>query len=448
MRETRVSVVGLGKLGACMAAAIASKGFEVVGIDVNPKNVELLNEGRAPILEPGLQSLISRYRSQLTATLDMQAAVHGSEITFFVVPTPSEEDGSFSIRFAVEAAQAAGKALATKMGYHLFVLTSTVLPGSSEHSVLPALEASSGKRAGTDFGFCYSPEFIALGSVIRDFLNPDFVLIGESDNRAGELLEKFMKAVCENDPPVKRMSFVNAELTKIAVNTFVTTKITFANMLAALCEELPGADVDVVTGALGHDSRIGRRYLRGGLGYGGPCFPRDNRALSFVARRAGQATILPDATDELNRGLASRLVDRVMRYVQPGTLVGILGLSYKPGSNVVEESQAIYLAGRLAGAGARVVAYDPVALENAKSVLGPRIEYATSVADVLGAADVVVAANPDPVFASIRATDFGARPGRVTVIDCWRFLADALSEAPEISYVPLGIGGGNHAEIA
>ena len=152
--------------------------------------------------------------------------------------------------------------------------------------MLPILERESGKKAGKDFGLCYSPEFIALGSIIRDFLNPDFTLLGEFDERCGAHLEEVYKRVMGPDTPCARMSLENAELTKISVNTYVTTKITFANMLAEMCEKLPGGNVDVVTNALGLDSRIGRKYLTGSIGYGGPCFPRDNVALSFMAPAA------------------------------------------------------------------------------------------------------------------------------------------------------------------
>jgi UDPglucose 6-dehydrogenase len=176
-----------------------------------------------------------------------------------------------------------GKALARKNSYHLVVLSSTVMPGATE-KIRQMLEQTSGKRCGEEFGFCYNPEFIALGSVIRDMLNPDMLLIGESDERAGQILAGIYGNVCKSKPVVARMNFVNAELTKLSVNTYVTTKISYANMLAEICEKLPGADADVVTSALGLDSRIGRKYLKGALGYGGPCFPRDNVAFAALAR--------------------------------------------------------------------------------------------------------------------------------------------------------------------
>src|SRR5207245_462512 len=220
--------------------------------------------------------------------------------TLIVVPTPSTEEGGFSIDYVIEAARSIGRGLKAKDGYHLVVLTSTVLPGSTEYGMIPVLERESGKRCGQDFGVCYSPEFIALGQVIKDFLNPEFLLIGEQDERAGEMLASIYLAVCDNQPKIARMNLVNAELTKISVNAYVTMRISFANMVASLSEQLPGGDVDTVTGALGLDTRIGSRYLKGAVAFGGPCFPRDNQALAYLARQLGQTGALAEAVHAYN----------------------------------------------------------------------------------------------------------------------------------------------------
>ncbi len=287
----RVSVIGLGKLGSPLAAVLASKGHEVIGVDLNPEFVRLLNEGRAPVQEPRLQELIDASQGRLRATVDVEEATLQSEISFVIVPTPSDAKGAFTNKYVIEAVTAIGKALRKMDSYHVVNITSTVMPGSMGGEIRRALESASGRIVGKDLGLCYNPEFIALGSVIRDMLLPDAILIGESDTRAGDLLESIYRTSCENNPPVQRMNFVNAELTKISVNTFVTTKISYANMLADICDRLPGADVDVVTNAVGMDSRIGRKYLKGALGYGGPCFPRDNVAFGHsrpLRRRAGR----------------------------------------------------------------------------------------------------------------------------------------------------------------
>jgi UDPglucose 6-dehydrogenase len=432
------SVVGLGKLGASMAAAIASRGFNVIGLDVNPQAVEAVNAGRAPVQETALAETIAANRERLRATLDVDEAIRNSDVTFVIVPTPSDTRGAFSLRYAAASFGAIGRALAHKRTYHLVVLTSTVLPGATRYGLLPMLERESGKTCGSDFGLCYSPEFVALGSVIRDFLYPDFNLIGEFDARSGDVLEACYSSITANAPPCRRMSIENAEITKVALNTFVTTKITFANMLADMCERIPGGDVDVVTGALGLDSRIGRKYLTGALGYGGPCFPRDNVALGFMARALDTEATLAEATDKMNRALATRVVARLQPMIGPATTVAVLGLAYKPYSHVLEESQGVTVAKALAATGARVVAYDPLVDHTACREMGVHIAVADSAAAALRQADIVVITTPDPAFHTLKAVDFLKPGGIMVVLDCWRILAAELAGQKGVNYMPLG----------
>ena len=208
----------------------------------------------------------------------------------------------------------------------MVVITSTVMPGSTGGEIKAALEAASGRKVGPDLGLCYNPEFIALGSVVRDMLYPDSILIGESDTKAGDVLQTIYLQMCEKKPPVQRMNFVNAELTKISVNTYVTTKISYANMLADICDRLPGADVDVVTKALGADTRIGSKYLKGAMGYGGPCFPRDNVAFAALARKIGARADVAEATDRINNHQIDRLTGLVAKFAKAGTRIALLGL--------------------------------------------------------------------------------------------------------------------------
>jgi len=433
----RYSIVGLGKLGASMAAAIASRGFQVTGVDVSERAISLLQLGHAPVQETGLAALIAQHRERLRATGDYAVAVAQSDVTFVVVPTPSDGRGAFSLDYAKAAFRAIGRALAEKDGYHLVVLTSTVLPGAGRHALLPILEAESGKVAGRDFGYCYSPEFIALGSVIRDFLNPDFTLVGEVDERAGRLLEECYTHILANGAPCRRMSVENAELAKLAVNTYITQKIVFANELAALCEQIPGGDVDVVTDAIGLDSRIGRKCLTGGLAYGGPCFPRDNVALRFLAGALGSSASLATATHDTNEASVRQLVDRIAALSGPGTRVAVLGLAYKPSSHVVDASPGLALARALTELGVQVAAYDPLALESASAALREQVELATSLEACVADAEIVVITTPDRAFLGLpNALRRGSGP--VTVIDCWRLLAAELADDPRVTYVPVG----------
>ena len=242
----------------------------------------------------------------------------------------------------------------------------------------------------------------------------------------------------ENGAPSARMSIENAELTKISVNTFVTTKITFANMLAEICEKLPGGNVDVVTRALGMDSRIGRKYLTGALGYGGPCFPRDNVALTFIAEQLGVEATLAATTDSMNRAVAGKVVERLQPLIRENATIAVLGLSYKPFSHVTEESQALFIAQALSKRGARVVGFDPLAGEMALNDLYGQIVVLDSIEKCLEQADAVLIATPDPAFKDLKAADFRQDLAEVLVIDFWRLLKSNLSGAQNIKYVAFG----------
>lgn len=446
--QDKISIIGLGKLGASMIAAFASRGFDCIGVDVNQNFVDAVNEGRAPVQETDLDKVISENKERIRATMSHEEAVLGSDISFVIVPTPSDERGSFSLQYSEWAFKEIGKALRKKNGYHNVVLTSTVLPGSTRQALIPILERESGKKAGRDFGVCYSPEFIALGSIIRNFLNPDFSLIGEFDKRSGDQLEAIYDKVTVNNAPAARMSLENAELTKISVNTFVTTKITFANMLADICEKLPGGDVDVVTAALGLDSRIGRKYLTGAIGYGGPCFPRDNVALSFIANELGVESKLAETTDHQNRSIAEKTAARLLPMLRKGATVAILGLSYKPDSHVTEESQGVFIAKQLSKNGIRVVAYDPMSADMQIEELRRNIVVLNSIEECLSQAEAVLITTPDPAFKSLMAKDFHNEWSEVLVVDFWRLLRSELEGQPHIKYLGIGLSEDDAANNA
>jgi UDPglucose 6-dehydrogenase len=434
----RISVIGLGKLGSPLAAVLASKGFFVVGTDLNGGFVDAINAGTAPVDEPRLQELIDANRERLSATKDAAAAVADTDVTFIIVPTPSDSSGRFQNQYVLTAIDAVGAGLRRKNGYHVVVITSTVMPGSTGGEIRAALEVASGRAVGEQLGLCYNPEFIALGSVVRDMLSPDVILIGESDPKAGDILARIYQQSCDNRPAVHRMNFVNAELTKISVNTFVTTKISYANMLAEICDRIPGADVNVVTGAVGADSRIGAKYLRGAIGYGGPCFPRDNVAFASLARTIGARAELAEATDIINRHQVERVVGAVQSHLQHDGPVGILGLSYKPDTNVIEQSQGVALAARLMADGYEVVAYDPKALQDAQAELSGAMIAAPSAEECVRRAALVVVMTPWPEFRAIPLSAF-TRPQRLTVIDCWRLFArEEVGTVADVIYLGEG----------
>jgi UDPglucose 6-dehydrogenase len=246
----KTSVIGLGKLGLCLAVCLASKGIETLGLDINRRFIDSINAGKAPVFEPDLQEMLTASKKLFRATTEYQEIIETSDITFLVTPTPSEADGHFSDRYLKDALGHLAAALKKNpKDYHLFVVTSTVSPGTIDKNLIPLIEKQSGRKLNKGFGVCYSPEFIALGSVIRDFLNPDLVLIGESNRRAGNTLAAVYKKTCENRPHVARMSIISAEITKISLNSYITMKISFANTLASICQDIPGADIDAISRA-------------------------------------------------------------------------------------------------------------------------------------------------------------------------------------------------------
>jgi UDPglucose 6-dehydrogenase len=443
----KISIIGLGKLGSPMAAVMAHKGHTVVGVDVNAEFVKAIQEGRPPVREPQLAEMITANRERLSATTSYEEAILATDVTFIIVPTPSEESGRFSMAYVLKAAEKIGEAL-RKKDWHVVVLSSTVMPGSTDTVLKPALERASGKKCGQGFGLCYNPEFIALGSVVRDMLNPDMILIGESDPRSGATLEELYTGVCESNPKIRRMNYVNAELTKLSVNTYVTTKISYANMLAQVCETLPGADVDVITAAIGCDTRIGTKYLKGALGYGGPCFPRDNRAFSALARDNGAPALLAEATDALNNRQVPRMAEQILAKLPKGGTAGVIGLSYKPYTEVIEQSQGIFIAQKLLEAGVKVIVYDPEAMNNARRELSGNVTFANSLAECVRAVDVLAITTPWPEFARISVDDM--KNGPAAVVDGWRMLSPEARECvPE--YFTLGKGwsaGTNARQLA
>lgn len=340
------AVIGLGKLGACLAAVLSDAGHTVCGVDINPTTVELLNAGRAPVLEPGLQELLDR--APFGCTTRYPEALIGADIAFIVLPTPSTDDDRFDdtlVRQAVD--RVAAEIYHT--GPTVVVICSTVMPGTC---------ADIAKSLPSEMQLVYSPEFIALGSVIRDMKNPDLVLIGteEEDGEYGSFIaSSVLEKVWESTPQVAEMPWTDAEIAKLAVNAYVTMKISFANSLAAICEGYPGASALRVSRAIGADSRIGKKYLAPGTSFGGPCFPRDSRAYRAAARDAGTDAGLALETDMEN----TRTLLRSLEWCPPKGPIAILGMTYKANSHVTEESAGMRLAESLLHKGHQVYTYDP-----------------------------------------------------------------------------------------
>ena len=431
--------MGLGKLGLSLAGCLAERGFDTLGIDIEERVVNLVNQGRAPWFEPGLDDLLARNAGKrLRATTEHARAIEETDVTIVLVATPSNLDGTFSNRFI----EAALRSLAEAFGrsgkpYHSFVISSTVMPGSTGESFIPIIEAHSGRKLHQHFSVCYDPDFVALGNTIKGFLEPDLVLIGQTDPDAGARMKELHHRLCKNAPAISCMSIVNAELGKVCLNAYITTKISFANSIANLCEHIPGADVDSITRAIGADRRISPHYFQGGLSYGGTCFPRDTQAYTALARQYGVQAELMNATVKVNSLQDEHLADIVLRELAgvSNKTVAMLGLAFTSGTPVITESAAIKLIRALLDQDLRILAFDPLATDNARAHFGSALEYVDSPAHGLMESGLAVLTLRNSAIKD--AVETFCPKSTLTVIDAWRIL-DPTRLHQRIRYVGIG----------
>jgi UDPglucose 6-dehydrogenase len=434
-----VAVVGLGHLGLPLAAVFAAAGHRVFGADCDRGRVHRINQDDVAWYEPGLGALLRNTALSLQLTDDASAAVEVSDISVVVVPTPSAQDGSYDDRHVLEAVEAIGAALRRHDHRHTVVVVSTVMPGAVGGPIARRLQETAGRRLGQKLGLCYCPNFGALGNLLDAYRRPNFVLIGESDSDAGDAAAALYGSIVEGNVPVIRTSLVDAELAKIALNNFIITKISFANMLAGLCACTPGPDVNRVTSVLERDKRIGHGCLRAAMPFGGPCFGRDIEALVALGQRQGAVAPLAGAALEINTRHNAALINMLELAAPCGATVAILGLAFRQDTDVVVASPSIAIANALQASGRNVQAWDPLANEAARPFLHPSVRVAANAAGCLANASVVLVANADPAFAELDPALWGVAGKRPIVFDWWRILpVDRLSAIAEIRY--LGIG--------
>ncbi len=430
MMQNKISVIGLGKLGLCYAACFASAGFRVIGIDLNKEAVDAVNRKQPHIFEPDLNELLQE--NPIEATTDFARAKE-TDVTFFIVPTPSMADGNFDNKYLKSAFESILPHVKDK--YHIFSIVSTVTPSSLENEILPIIKRITGKDTG-NFGLCYNPSFIALGDVIRNIFYPDMILIGESDTKAGNILEEIHKKVYKNNAPIMRTNIINAEIAKIALNAYITMKINFGNLIGEICEKVKGGNADEVARIIGTDSRIGRKYLSAGTAYGGPCFPRDAIAFDSFAKKHGVDAKNVRATHEMNEYQATRIAELAIKELGnlQGKTIAILGVSYKPKTNVTEESASIKLAEELINAGAIVKLHDlsPINLNLNGATLHKDI------GEALADSELAVIALPSEEYKSLNSEIFLKNMKVARVLDCWRIRQD-LKDHKEIKYSAVGI---------
>ncbi|SFS74384.1 UDP-glucose 6-dehydrogenase AglM [Halostagnicola kamekurae] len=388
----QISIIGSGYVGTTIAACLADVGHDVINVEIDEDIVESINAGTAPIHEPGLQERIAEHAgSRLRATTDYDA-VRETDVTFLCLPTPQADDGSLDLAVMEAGAESLGEALAEKSDDHLVVVKSTVLPGTTEEVVAPTVVDAADSGADERISFAMNPEFLRMSTAVTDFLEPDKVVFGTANDAATATLREVYAPILEREETdLVETDIREAELIKYANNAFLASKISLVNELGNVAKEY-GADAYEVLEAVGLDDRISKRFMRSGLGWGGSCFPKDVNALRAGAREQGYEPELLDAVVAVNDRQPRRLVDALAEHVPlEGARIAVLGLSFKPNTDDIRKSRSLDVIDHLRAAGAAVVAYDPVAMDNVRERY-PDLEYADTAESALEGADGAVLA--------------------------------------------------------
>ena len=383
---TKIAVVGTGYVGLVTGTCFAETGNQVICIDIDADKVEKMKNGIIPIYEPNLDTIFERNISakRLSFTTSLEDGIKDAEIIFLALPTPPGEDGSADLSYILGVAEQLGKLITD---YKVIVDKSTVPVGTAEkvHAVIA-------KNAQVDFAVVSNPEFLREGFAVSDFMKPDRVIIGTRDERARKVMESLYRPFVRQGNPIYFMDEKSAELTKYAANSFLATKITFMNEVANFCE-LVGADVDQVRVGIGSDSRIGKRFLFPGIGYGGSCFPKDVKALVKSGEDLNFKFEILSAVLKVNQEQKTILFPKIKNFFRgdlSGKKIAVWGLAFKPDTDDIREAPALFMIEALLDAGANISAYDPEAMPNVKNSFGNKIDYASDEYTALNGADALL----------------------------------------------------------
>jgi UDPglucose 6-dehydrogenase len=445
MKKPRISVMGIGYVGLCTATGFASKGYKVIASSHDAQKTTKINKGIPPFYEPGLQELLKKTirDGSLQCLLNQpDQALLETDITFNAVGTPSKPDGSIDLQHIENSTKEIGQALGKKCTYHMVVIKSTVVPGTTQNVVKPVLEKQSRKHCGSNFGLCMNPEFLRQGSALEDTLNPDRVVIGEHDKQSGDMLESLYKDFYrEKTPPMVRTNLSTAELIKYANNAFLATKISFINTIANICEKIPEADVTLVAKSIGLDKRIGPLFLNAGLGYGGSCFPKDVKALIAHSKNLGYPPELLEAVEHTNESQPQKAVQLCKNLIGSlkGKRISILGLAFKPNTDDMREARSIPIINQLLKQGATVTAYDPAAIPIAKAIFKNKITYAKSALECLKNTDCCILVTEWDQFQKLKPEDFIQNMKHPVLID-GRRIFDPEKFRRKAKFAAVGLG--------
>jgi UDPglucose 6-dehydrogenase len=430
----KIAVVGTGYVGLVTGTCFAETGNHVTCVDINEEKVKQMQAGTIPIYEPGLEDLFKRNTEEgrLDFTTSLQEGIAGAKVIFLALPTPPGADGSADLKYILQVADDLGPLLSE---YAVIIDKSTVPVGTSEkvHSAIS-------KQAKVDFDVVSNPEFLREGVAVEDFMKPDRVVIGTQSERAKDLMSRLYAPLVRQGNPIIFMDERSAELTKYAANAFLATKITFMNEIANFCERV-GADVDMVRIGIGTDSRIGKRFLFAGIGYGGSCFPKDVQALAKTSTENDYEFKILDSVMKVNENQKTKLIPQIQKHFKgdlQGKKIAMWGLAFKPYTDDIREAPSLYNIDALLGLGASVSAYDPEAMGHVKNILGDKITFTKNPYEALEGADALLIVTEWPQF---RTPDFDRMDSLLKnkVIFDGRNLYE-LNQMAELGYTYYSIG--------
>lgn len=397
--DMKIAVIGTGYVGLVTGTCFAETGNMVICVDIDENKINKLSSGELTIYEPGLEKLFLRNQKEgrLHFTTSLKQGIENAQIIFLALPTPPGEDGSADLRYILGVADDLGKIITD---YVVIIDKSTVPVGTADK-----VHAAIAKNSKVDFDVVSNPEFLREGVAVDDFMKPDRVIIGTTSEKAKKIVNELYVPFVRQGNPIIYMDEKSAELTKYAANSFLATKITFMNEIAQLCERL-GADVDMVRKGIGSDERIGRRFLFPGIGYGGSCFPKDVQALARSSSDVNYNFKILDAVMEINEKQKLHLIPKIKAYFNndlQGKKIAIWGLAFKPNTDDIREAPALTIIDELLKEGVVITAYDPEAMNNVKSLVGDKINFAERQYDALIDADALVIATE---WSEFRTPDF------------------------------------------
>ena len=433
----KIAIIGLGFVGLSLTSVLASKGFNIVGIDIDKEKCKKISNGISPFYEPDLEKTLKNGLKKGLKISDDFSLIKNCDLLFVTVGTPQNTNGSIDLSIIKKAVSTIGKNLKENKKQPIIFIKSTVIPGTMKKDILPILENNSKKKAGKDFGLISNPEFLQESTAIKDTKFPHAIVLGGYQTRFMKKAKKFFVKLHPNTPIIIT-NHQTAEMIKYANNTFLATKISFINQLSNICQKIPGANVDDIAKTMGLDPRIGGLFLNAGPGYGGSCLPKDMKALINFANITGIKPILLNAVEEVN----TKQLDQIISITKQrfgelsGKKITILGTAFKPNTDDIRDSVAIELIKKFLNRKVKITIHDPQAIKNTRNIFGDKIRYAKSIRDALSKSQCVVIMTQWKQYEKLNNKEFKNMTKKI-VIDCRRMLVE---KQLDVDYYAIGLG--------